>query len=163
MLLHRQVRWYARCCPVQGTSMGPSHHSITNSRPKSEAVCLYLDENNRWGPFRLGGLDNVHVDHLLLFLLFEFSRLRPNVICGWMWWSVIRLFEFDSVLYCLSWAGYPFRILSNYGSMLIILWRYEEFSAESINFSHQLVSEISSDIFTALLRSTCSSKHSVVL
>lgn len=55
---------------------------------------------NRWGPFILCSFDEVHGEHSINLLLFEFSRARPFTI--WQWLYRMVTFSSSSIRCCTA-------------------------------------------------------------
>lgn len=64
-----------------------------------ECSVFLRDEHNRWCLLGLDGFDNVHGQHSVYLLFFEFPRLWPCSILGWMYRSAISLIKLNSVVH----------------------------------------------------------------
>lgn len=157
---HCQVSRYIRPCTVLGAITGRSMQSNYCSRRKSEKFHFSKVQVRSMRPTPLGGFFNGHGEHLIYFLLFKFSCLRPCSVLGWVNWSTVHLLEFDSLLHCLNKPRCSSDMLLDCVNTFINLLPYVEFSSSNVRCSPQSVFEVSSDSFTVFWQSTCSLRRS---
>lgn len=78
------------------------HHCVQIAvvNAKSESSVLLKDGANQWAPLHLRGLNNVHGEHSIYFLLFKLSCLRSCMVWRCVDWWIAWVYVCSSSIGC---------------------------------------------------------------